>query len=114
MDSRTRWFYLVALVIVAGSIAAAAYKVHAPPVGSDHSRGTHDEWIGFVYPVPANLMHHEIVGAYPTLNECLQAVRAETARGGRYSYGTYECGLNCGDRDTAGTVSCERSIGNER
>lgn len=115
MDPRTRWFYVVAFAIFAGSIAVAVARCEgAPSFDSGPPRGGPDEWLGFVYPDPAFLGRHEVVGAFPSLNECLRAVRAETAPGARHEGGVYECGVNCGDSDAAGTFTCERTVGNER
>ena len=71
---------------------------------------SHDErWLGFVYPDKNNLLEHKVVGEFPTLNSCLDAVNK--AAGSR---GSYECGLNCEDKDGSGLYICERTVGNEK
>lgn len=107
---RARWLFVAAILIFGGAIGLSVYMSGS---GAPEHEGP-DEWLGFVYPDPTFLGHHEIVGAFPTLDACLRAVRAETAPDGRHPRGTYECGVNCGDRDGAGTFVCERTVGNER
>lgn len=67
-----------------------------------------ESWLGLVYPDRTNLLRHEVVGEFPSLNECLDRVRAEVG-----DRGSYECGLNCRQRPSGLNV-CERTIGNER
>jgi hypothetical protein len=67
-----------------------------------------ENWLGLVYPDRTDLLRHEVVGEFPSLNECLDRVRAEVD-----DRGSYECGLNCRQRPSGLNV-CERTVGNER
>lgn len=105
-----RTFLVASIAVLAVPISIAAYSWAQSDSGGPRSEG---EWLGFVYPNPNNLLRHEVVGSFGSLNECLAAVRAETASSGRHRGGTYECSLNCRDDGTLPMV-CERTIGNER
>ena len=68
-----------------------------------------NEWKAFIYPDRYNLYSHEIIGNYPSLEECRAASRAYLQAIGSRTKGDYECGLNCKASGYTDAMICQKT-----
>lgn len=104
MTRRTR----IGLAVLVAVVCACVYGAFGREDASASRDSDAERWLGLVYPDRANLLRHEVIGEFQSLNECLERVRAAASE-----QSAYECGLNCRERPSGLNV-CERTVGNER
>ncbi len=79
-------------------------------VGNAVNDAIFEEWVGWVYPSSANLLHDIEIGAYRSLEECRAAALDEISDHPEWESPDYECGLNC-ERDYAiGINICKETL----
>lgn len=52
-------------------------------------------WTGIAYPSASNLLEHQVVGEFDSLDVCLDAVITRVNTFKNPNSADYECGLNC-------------------
>ena len=70
-----------------------------------------DKWEGFVYPDGGNLMIHQNIGLFDSLESCRLAALSRLSSVSSIERGDYECGLNCKDQSGMdGIKVCEKTL----
>ena len=68
-----------------------------------------DEWLGYAFPNPDNLLIHREVGRFKTQQECDEASMSILESLNVLDVGYYECGKNC-ESDSYYNRDCEEMI----
>ena len=68
-----------------------------------------DVWRGFVYPDRGDLLTHESIGTYSTLEDCRAAAHAYLKGIKAVDSGDYECGKNCHLDESSELQVCEET-----
>ena len=69
-----------------------------------------ESWEGYLYPDRTDLSEHEMIGVFPSLEDCRAATRSEMRRLTNPDRATYECSLNCEFQEGWGNLRiCEKT-----